>query len=289
MQRCSIALAVLVLGSALAMFRSSAIAQQATPEIALEHGIAYGEADGQPLLLDVYRPPAGSGSHPAVILLPGWESTRSSVTGPALALAEAGYVAFAVDYRLHWPEHIDDAQLAVRWVRANSDRYGVDPERICSYGVSTGGQLAAMLGVRETRVDTDPALAEHSSRVACAVAVAGEHDMTIPYTEEFWNAWLVDMLGETLDAAPERYRDVSPVAFVDEQSAPFLVIHGGRDTVVPKEHSRRLVEALQASEVEVVYADLVGEDHFTVADWEVSGDFTLAFLKRHLHPLRGEP
>lgn len=113
--------------------------------------------------------------------------------------------------------------------------------------------------------------------------------MTIPYTEEFWNAWLVDMLGETLDAAPERYRDVSPVAFVDEQSAPFLVIHGGRDTVVPKEHSRRLVEALQASEVEVVYADLVGEDHFTVADWEVSGDFTLAFLKRHLHPLRGEP
>lgn len=117
MQRCSIALAVLVLGSALAMFRSSAIAQQATPEIALERGIAYGEADGQPLLLDVYRPPAGSGSHPAVILLPGWESTRSSVTGPALALAEAGYVAFAVDYRLHWPEHIDDAQLAVRWVR----------------------------------------------------------------------------------------------------------------------------------------------------------------------------
>ena len=202
----------------------------------------------------------------------------------AQALAEAGYVAFAVDYRLHWPEHIDDAQLAVRWVRANANRYGVDPERICSYGESTGGQLAAMLGVRDTRDETDPALAEYSSRVACAVALAGEHDMTIPYTEDQWNTWLVDMLGGTLNEVPERYRDVSPVAFVDEQSAPFLVIHGGQDTTVPMEHSRRLAAALQAAGVEVVYADLVDDDHFSVADWGVSGAFTLAFLDRHLHP-----
>ncbi len=261
-----------------------AFMQDATPEIAMERGVTYGEADGQELMLDVYRPPAGGDSSPAVVLLPGWESGRSSMTGPALALAEAGYVAFAVDYRLHWPEHIDDTQLAVRWVRANADRYGVDPERICSYGVSTGGQLAAMLGVRDTRDDADPALAEYSSRVACAVDLAGENDMTIPYTEDFWNEWLVDMLGGTLEEAPERYRDVSPVAFVDERSAPFLVIHGGRDTVVPPEHSRRLAAALQAAGVEVVYADLVDDDHFSVADWEVSGAFTLAFLERHLHP-----
>jgi acetyl esterase/lipase len=259
-------------------------AQDATPEPMMERGVAYGEADGQALLLDVYRPPAGGDASPAVVLLPGWESGRSSMIAQAQALAEAGYVAFAVDYRLHWPEHIDDAQLAVRWVRANAGRYGVDPERICSYGESTGGQLAAMLGVRDTRDETDPALAEHSSRVACAVALAGEHDMTIPYTEDQWNTWLVDMLGGTLDAVPERYRDVSPVAFVDEQSAPFLVIHGGRDTTVPMEHSRRLAAALQAAGVEVVYADLVDEDHFSVADWGVSGDFALAFLDRHLHP-----
>lgn len=261
-----------------------AFTQDATPDIAMERGVTYGEADGQELMLDVYRPPAGGDSSPAVVLLPGWESGRSSMTGPALALAEAGYVAFAVDYRLHWPEHIDDAQLAVRWVRANAERYGVDPERICSYGHSTGGQLAAMLGVRDTRNETDPALAEHSSRVACAVDLAGETDMTIPYTEDFWNAWLVDQLGGTLDDVPERYRDVSPVAFVDEQSAPFLVIHGGRDTVVPMEHARSLVAALQAAGVEVVYADLVDDDHFSVADWAVSGDLTLAFLERHLHP-----
>jgi acetyl esterase/lipase len=278
---------ILVLGSALGAPRPSAVAQEATPELELERGVAYGEADGQKLLLDIYQPPAGEGSRPAVILVPGWESGRSSMIGPAMALAEAGYVTFAIDYRLHWPEHIDDAQLAVRWVRANADRYGVDPERICSYGESTGGQLAAMMGVRDTRDETEPALAEHSSRVACAVVLSGEHDMTIPYTEDFWNTWLVDMLGGTLDEVPERYRDVSPVAFVDAQSAPFLVIHGGRDTVVPMEHSRRLVAALQAAGVEVVYADLVDEDHASVPEWGVSGPYALAFLDRHLHPERG--
>ena len=261
-----------------------AFSQEATPAAAQERNVTYGEADGQELMLDVYRPRAGGDTSPAVILLPGWESGRSSMITQAQALAEEGYVAFAVDYRLHWPEHIDDAQLAVRWIRANADRYGVDPEQICSYGESTGGQLAAMLGVRDTRDDTDPALAEYSSRVACAVALAGEHDMTIPYTEDQWNTWLVDMLGGTLDEVPDRYRDVSPVAFVDEQSAPFLLIHGGRDTTVPMEHSRRLAAALQAAGVEVVYADLVDDDHFSVADWGVSGAFTLAFLDRHLQP-----
>lgn len=264
-----------------------AFAQDATSGIATERGVTYGEANGQALLLDVYQPPAGDDPHPAVVLLPGWESGRSSMMASARALAEAGYVAFAVDYRLHWPEHIDDAQLAVRWIRANADRYGIDPERIGSYGHSTGGQLAAMLGVRDTRDDAAPALAEYSSRVACAVDLAGENDMTIPYAEDYWNTWLVDMLGGTRDEAPERYRDVSPAAFVDEQSAPFLVIHGGRDTDVPMEHARRLVARLQAAGVEVVYADLVDEDHYSVADWGVSGAFTLAFLERRLRPSRG--
>ena len=262
----------------------SAIAQEAATGITMERGVPYGEADGQMLLLDVYLPPAAAAPRPAVILLPGWEATRSSIITPAQAVAEAGYVAFAVDYRLHWPEHIDDAQLAVRWVRANAGQYGVDPDRICSYGQSTGGQLAAMLGVRDTRDESEPALAQYSSRVACAVDISGETDMTIPYTEDFWNAWLVDQLGGTLAEKPERYRDVSPVAFVDAQSAPFLVIHGGRDSVVPMAHARSLVAALQAAGVEVVYADLVDDDHSSVADWGVSGAFTLAFLDRHLHP-----
>jgi acetyl esterase/lipase len=237
-------------------------------------------------MLDVYRPSAAGEPGPAVVLLPCWTCGSISMAEPARTLAAAGYVAFAVNYRLDWPEHIDDAQLAVRWIRANADRYGVDPDRICSYGHSTGGQLAAMLGVRDTRDTTDPPLAEHSSRVVCAVDLAGENDMTIPYPEEYWNETLAADLGGTPAEVPEAYRDVSPVAFVDEQSAPFLVVHGTRDGTLPVEHSRRLAAALQAAGVEVVYAELAGEDHFSVGAWAVTGALTLAFLDRHLHPER---
>jgi pectinesterase len=135
-------------------------AQDATPVVASELGVAYGEANGRPLQLDVFRPPARDKPQPAVVLLPGWGATRLGMAQQARKLAEAGYVAVAADYTLKWPEFIDDAQLAVRWVRANAERYGIDPERICAYGWSAGGQLAAMLAVRDTRDTTDPELGE---------------------------------------------------------------------------------------------------------------------------------
>lgn len=265
---------------------SQSAAQDATPEIDMEQGVAYGEVDGEPLLLDVYRPPARDEPRPAVMLLPGWGNSRFGMLQQAIELAKAGYVAVAVDYRLDWPEFIDDAQLAVRWVRANADRHGVDPDRIGAYGWSAGGQLAAMLAVRDTRDAGDPELAGYSSRVACAVDLAGVADATIPDPSALENEWVAEQLGGTPEEAPDAYRDVSPVAFVDEQTAPMLIVHGDRDGTVPLEHSRRLLSALQAAGVEVIYAELVGEDHGDVVNWPVSGAFTLAFLERHLHPER---
>ena len=252
-------------------------AQDATPVIELEDGVTYGEADGRPLQLDVFRPPARDEPRPAVVLLPGWGATRFGMDSQARELAEAGYVAVAVDYTLKWPEFIDDAQLAVRWVRANADRYGIDPERICAYGHSSGGQLAAMLAVRDTRDTTDPELAEYSSRVACAVDLAGTTDATIPHPDQYENEVRAEELGGTLEEVPDAYRDVSPVAFVDEHSAPMLVIQGADDFTNPVEQSRLLVAALQEAGVEVAYVELAGEGH-GIDYWDVNGPFTLAFL-----------
>ena len=88
---------------------------------------------------------------------------------PARNLAPAGYVAFSIDHRLvndgaenRWPAQLDDVQRAVRWVRAHAADYGVDPERVASYGWSSGAHLATMLGVRDTRDNSDPALADYS-------------------------------------------------------------------------------------------------------------------------------
>jgi acetyl esterase/lipase len=258
------------------------------PEV--NRGIVYGAAAETPLLLDLYRPPSRETSRPAVILIHGggmWTGSRADMAQPARHLARAGYVVVSIDYRLvdaesgrhRWPAQLDDAQLAVRWVRAHASAYGVDPELIGAYGWSAGGQLAALLGVRDTR-DTNAPLAGYSSRVTCVVDLAGDVDLAA-YTRPPALHEVVALLGGTRQEVPERYRDVSPLSWIDRDTAPFLVIHGNQDDVVPPAQSQRLVAALQAAGVAARYVELTGAGHDDLT-WSAVGPTVLAFFARHL-------
>jgi acetyl esterase/lipase len=160
-----------------------------------EHGVVYGTVEDEPLLLDVFRPPVRAAARPAVVLVHGggmWTGSRADMAHPAQQLAQAGYVAFTVDYRLvilasgrhRWPAQLDDVQHAVRWVRANAARYGVDSRRVGAYGWSAGGQLAALLGTRDTRDAASPLVA-YPSRVACVVDLAGDVDLAAGVEVEY--------------------------------------------------------------------------------------------------------
>jgi acetyl esterase/lipase len=257
-----------------------------------EVDVIYGIVDDEPLLLDVYRPPAPAAPRPAMVLVHGggmWTGSRADMADPARQLARAGYVAFAVDYRLvdaeaarhRWPAQLDDVQLAVRWVRASADRYGIDPDRVGAYGWSAGGQLAALLGARDTR-DLALANADHPSRVACVIDLAGDVDLTA-YTVPPALDEVVALLGGTPAEVPARFRDVSPLSWIDTRTVPFLVIHGLEDDVVPIEQSRLLVAGLRAAGVDVEYTELPGAGHGDLT-WSRVGSAALAFLERHLHP-----
>lgn len=273
-------------------------AQGATPttDIIQEIGVAYGESDGAPLLLDVARPALDAVVRPAVILIHGGAmmfSDRSDLSAHAAALAAAGYVTFNIDYRLldeagnnPWPAQLDDAQRAVRWVRANAERYGVDPDRICAFGHSAGGLLAAQLGTRDTRDNSDPSLAGFSSRVACVIELAGEMDMSIPSLIPDGDAITENLLGGTPVEVPDAYRDLSPITHVDGKTAPFLILHGANDELVSVDHARQMAGALHAAGIEVVYAEYPAADHFVWLDWQMSEPLTLAFLQQHLAPDR---
>ena len=258
----------------------------------IDRGVVYGEAGDEPLLFDVYRPRTRVAPRPAVVLVHGggmWTGSRGDMAGPARRLARAGYVAFAFDYRLvdakagrhRWPAQLDDVQRAVRWVRANARRYGVDPGRVGAYGWSAGGQLAALLGTRDTR-DRRPALAAYPSRVACVVDLAGDVDLAAYTDPPAWDE-VVALLGGTPEEVPGRYRDASPLSWIDGRTAPFLIVHGTRDDVVPIAQSRRLVAALRAAGVEVRYLELPDAGHDGLA-WSRVGPAVLAFLARHLRP-----
>jgi acetyl esterase/lipase len=212
------------------------------------------------------------------------------MAGPARELARAGYVAVSVDYRLvdaatgrnQWPAQLDDVQFAVRWLRAHADRFGVDAERIGAYGWSAGGQLAALLGTRDSRCEADPSLAGYSSRVSCVVDLAGDVDLaayTLPPARDEVEA----LLGGTPASVPDGYRDVSPLSWVDANSAPFLIVHGLDDVVVPIEQSRRLIAELRAAAIVVTSVELPRVGHGDLIDnWSLTGNQTLAFFARHL-------
>ena len=123
-------------------------------------------------------------------------------------------MAFSVDYRPwqrkqnRWPAQLDDVQRAVPWVRANADQYGVNPERLGAFGHSSGGQLAALLGMGDTRDTSDPALAKYSSKVQAVVDVSDPTDFTREHESE--EAFLTDFLGVQHAQHPEVWRDASP-------------------------------------------------------------------------------
>ena len=79
-------------------------------------------------------------------------------------LAEKGYVAFSINYRLlpyfPHPAQIDDTQRAMRWIRAHAADYHLDPKRIGALGDSAGGHLVSLLGTTDTRDNSDPELAK---------------------------------------------------------------------------------------------------------------------------------
>lgn len=275
------------------------VAQEATPEtasgITVETDIVYGEAGGQDLVLDVYRPPARDAARPAVILVHGGAWTegfadRTYLAGTAEELAKAGYVSFNISYRLMndqpghnvWPDQLDDVQRAVRWVRANAAMYGVDPDRLASLGHSAGGQLAAMMGVRETRDYSDPTAELYSSRVNCVVDLAGDMDLTLIYPAALDNEIARNLLGGTAEEEPDAYRDASPITWVNAETVPFLIVHSGSDDTNLVTHARTMADALHESSVDTVYVELGRGNHITPVLWEVSGPWILTFLAVYL-------
>ena len=275
------------------------LAAQDDPAAALQYhdDVVYGTVDGVDLLLNVIRPADRPEPRPAVIIIHGGgliQGTRWDHGEAALGLAEAGYATFSIEYRLFvagdpatlWPAQLDDVQRAVRWVRANAETYGVDPDRVGAFGFSSGGQLAAFLGTRDTRDNSDPALAAFSSKATCVVTMGGLFDFTFPNAHPGAQEIDAEILGGSAAAmpAPAAYQDFSPITFVDATSAPFLILQEGTEDVIPYEQPQRMVEALEAAGVEVSYSVFPEYTHDSWFSWAPAAPETLAFFERHLRP-----
>jgi acetyl esterase/lipase len=115
---------------------------------------AIGDTEDDKPTLTVYLPKAPNPTKTGVVVAPGGGYTHLSMTKEgddiALWLNSLGVAAFVVKYRLgpkyHAPIELEDAQRAIRTVRANAAEYGVAPDHLGMWGFSAGGHLTAWAG-----------------------------------------------------------------------------------------------------------------------------------------------
>ena len=261
--------------------------------VVAQAGIEYSNVGGK-MEMDIVRPSDSSGApRPAVLMVHGGgfrAGKRESYLPMAARLAERGYVAATVTYRFsprnQFPAAVEDVKAAVRFLRANAAKYGIDPERIGAMGGSAGGHLALFLGLTAGVAEfegTGPNL-EFSSRVSCVADYYGPTDFTQSYSKSVDAAEVLPMfLGGDLDHNRLAHIRASPLNWVTPNAAPVLALHGTNDNYVAYEQSVWLVERLLAAGVPAELETISGAGHgFKGADAERADQRTFAFFDKYL-------
>ena len=268
------------------------------PESVLfERDIEYANPDGQHLKLNLARPKTAKGLAPAVVCIHGGgfrAGNREHHDRLCLQLAERGFVAITVTYRLSpkykFPAAVHDVKAAVRWLRANAAKYGVDPKRIGTTGDSAGGHLALFLGLTGPIDDENDANRndnrDQSSRVSCVVDVYGPTDFTKSYGKSVDAHEVLPLfLGGNLETAHHQHILASPLNWVTPDAAPTLIIHGTEDKYVAYEQATWLIERLKAVDVDSELLTLKGAGHgFKGPDAERASQAMFAYFEKHLKP-----
>jgi acetyl esterase/lipase len=214
-----------------------------------QRDLVYQRIGGRALKLDLYLPRTPLDA-PAVILCihgGGWCSGHRSQC-PNWKLANYGYAVAAIEYRLSneatFPAQLDDCHTAIKWLRDNAERYGFNAERIGVWGHSSGGHLAALLGVCG-KVQAVCAISTPSDLIRMHRDAVGN-----PISDPRAPGAIEALLGGSIDSRLEKAHTASPIDLVSSKSAPFLLIHGAKDRTVPVNQSELFATALEAAGVE---------------------------------------
>ena len=309
------------------VFWASATSARQTPQVELKT-IAYAVRGGKELLLDLYTPTsAGAARLPVIVFLHGggW-SGGTRTTGPDFRrfFAQHGLAMASIDYRLTpeitFPSNVEDVKTAVRWLRANAAAHRLDPNRMCLWGTSAGGHLAAVAGLAVKGTFEGEDHLDQSSAVQCVLDAYGpvKFDVMDAQTEQEratlqpqaaallnaapprgagpgggrgGGAMAHDaptspesrLVGAAIQTVPDRVRAASPLTYVRAGSPPFLIMHGLADNSVPHGQSVLLYEALAAAgnDVTLRLIDSLPHTFFNRSDLdELAGPFRMTVRER---------
>jgi acetyl esterase/lipase len=259
----------------------------AEKNVEVRRNLVYVERETGNLGADIYLP-KGSGPFPGVLVVHGgaWTiGSRAQLAAVAVALAERGYTAAAISYRLApqhpFPAQLCDCQAAVRWLRDHAAEFKIDPERIGGFGYSAGGQLVALLGTlgdSDFREDGVPQAAP-SARLQAVVAGGAPCDFRVM---PIHNSGLAYWLGGTRATKPDAYNLASPAAFVTNDDPPMFFFHGARDALVPIHSPQRMVERLTSTGITAEMYTIEDQGHIAALFDRDARQRALAFVDRHL-------
>ncbi len=246
------------------------IEEPKVPESVIEtKDIEYCNVDGVSLKLDMYAPRDLSSPAPALIFIHGgaWEGGERGVyKAYTVPFAEKGYVATTISYRLSgvapFPAAVQDVKSAIMFLKANAEKYKIDPERIAVLGGSAGGHLSMMAGYAQNEPALEPSNGPEGvdSRVQVVVNFYGPVDLTAEEARVHGGVKKF-LQGKTYEEAPELYRQASPITYLTGDDPPTLILHGSIDDVVPIAHAELLAAKLKELKIPYVYERFEGWPH----------------------------
>jgi acetyl esterase/lipase len=272
-------------------------------KVEIERDLVYGKGGDKDMMLDLARPVGVKDAVPAIVCVHGggWRNgSRQDLSKPLPQLggktsiiellASRGYVAVSVSYRLsgeaRFPAQINDCKAAVRWLRANAKKYGIDPSRIGAVGFSAGGHLVCLMGTADKNdgLEGTGGNPDQSSRVQAVVSFFGPTDFTTKnWPEAVEKQMLVPFLGATYEQDPAVYRKASPITYVSKDDPPFLFIHGTKDPLVSIDQSEKMQKRLQEVGVSAQLIRMEGLGHgWGGADALKSFEDTVKFFNEKL-------
>ncbi len=247
--------------------------------------VPMGRRNSRPLYMTILTP-RNDDIKPAVLYFPGGGFTsadREKYLEMRLALAKAGFVVASAEYRTVpdvYPAPVVDAKAAVRYLRANAEKYHINPQKIGVFGDSAGGYVTQMVAFTGEEKQYDRG--EHtdvSSEVQAAVTIYGISDLTnigAGYPQEVQKVHespaVTEALlvhgpafgtnpGSSITADPDKAREASPLGHIKQGLPPMLVMHGSNDKLVSPVQSEQLYEALVQAGVSVDYVVVEGAGH----------------------------
>jgi acetyl esterase/lipase len=269
-------------------------------------GVAYASASPSETL-DIYLPSGTTGPVPLVVLIHGGAFKMGDAAmeaGDAAAILAKGYAAASVNYRLSgeatFPAGVQDVKAAVRFLRANASKYGLDPDKFAVWGESAGGYLASMVGATggQATIFDDASLGNAgvssavsavvdwygptdfgqmdaeftaSSPAACNGQVQVHNDASSPES-----AWL----GAALPSIPDTVKQASVLTYVATATKlpVYSIAHGDSDCQVPNQQSKILADAVTAKGGTATFTLVPGAAHGDPAITSAQTPVALAVL-----------